>query len=84
MAGFLKYSKNEPFVIESWAGAGGEPDRVLRSRERAIMVSEYLLKKFALKPNYVAIMPMNASGLPDVQERDGIGLVLFAPKPPRK
>jgi phospholipid/cholesterol/gamma-HCH transport system substrate-binding protein len=87
MAGFLKYSKNEPFIVESWAGPGGEPERVLRSRERAIMVSEYLIKKFALKPNYVAIMPMNASGLPDTQSRDGrdgVALVLFAPKPSRR
>jgi len=84
MAGFLKYSKNEPFIIESWAGAGNEPDRVLRSRERAMLVSEYLVKKFELKPNYVAIMPMNASGVSDGQTRDGIELALFAPKPSRK
>src|SRR5262245_55677906 len=84
MVGFLKYSKNEPFVVESWAGLGGEPERVLRSRERAIMVSEYLVKRFALKPNYVAIMPMNASGVSEGQLRDGVGLVLFAPKPTRK
>jgi len=84
MVGFLKYSKTEPFVVESWAGFGGEPERVLRSRERAIMVSEYLVKKFALKPNYVAIMPMNASGASDGQSRDGVGLVLFTPKPTRK
>ena len=84
MVGFLKYSKTEPFVVESWAGFGGEPERVLRSRERAIMVSEYLVKKFALKPNYVAIMPMNASGASDGQSRDGVGLVLFTLKPTRK
>jgi phospholipid/cholesterol/gamma-HCH transport system substrate-binding protein len=84
MVTFLKYSKTEPFVVESWAGLGGEPERVLRSRERAIMVSEYLVKKFALKPNYVAIMPMNASGTSDGQARDGVGLVLFAPKPTRR
>jgi phospholipid/cholesterol/gamma-HCH transport system substrate-binding protein len=83
MATFLKYSKNEPFIVESWAGPGSEPERILRSRERAIKVSEYLVEKFALKPNYVAIMPMNAveSG---GQARDGIGLVLFAPKPSKK
>jgi len=80
MTGFLKYSKNEPFIVESWAGPGGDPERVLRSRERAIMVSEYLVQKFALKPNYVAVMPMNASGVTDAQSRDGVGLVLFAPK----
>jgi phospholipid/cholesterol/gamma-HCH transport system substrate-binding protein len=84
MAGFLKYSKTEPFIVESWAGSGAEPDRVLRSRERGIMVSEYLVKRFALKPNYVAIMPMNATGSNDGQGRDGVGLVLFAPKPTRK
>jgi phospholipid/cholesterol/gamma-HCH transport system substrate-binding protein len=84
MTGFLKYSKNEPFIIESWAGAGVEPERVLRSRERAIMVSDYLVKKFTLKPNYVAIMPMNASGVTEGPSRDGVGLVLFAPKSSRR
>jgi phospholipid/cholesterol/gamma-HCH transport system substrate-binding protein len=85
MASFLQYSKTDPLVIESWAGSGNEPERVLRARQRAIMVSEYLVEKFALKPSYVATMPMNA-GTPssDRQSRDGIGLVLFAPKAPRR
>ncbi len=80
MAGFLRYSKNDPFIVEAWAGPGTDPQTVLLSRERAIMVSEYLVKKFELKPNYVAIMPMNAAMPPNVPARDGIGLVLFAPK----
>jgi phospholipid/cholesterol/gamma-HCH transport system substrate-binding protein len=80
MTGFLKYSKNEPFIIESWAGSGSEPEQVLRSRERAIMVSDYLVQRFDLKSNYVAIMPMNAAGVAAAQPRDGVGLVLFAPK----
>jgi phospholipid/cholesterol/gamma-HCH transport system substrate-binding protein len=84
MASFLKYSKNEPFIIESWAGPGTEAERILRARERAIKVSEYLVDKFELKSNYVAIMPMNAVETTDNQSRDGIGLVLFVPKPPRK
>jgi len=83
MASFLKYSKSEPFVIESWAGAGSEPANVLRARERGIMVSDYLIKKFALKPNFVAVMPMNAAPS-NGQARDGVGLVLYAPKPPKK
>jgi len=78
------YSKNEPFIIESWAGSGSEPERILRARERAIKVSEYLIDKFELKPNYVAIMPMNAVESADGHSRDGIGLVLFAPKPSLK
>jgi phospholipid/cholesterol/gamma-HCH transport system substrate-binding protein len=84
MASFLKYSKNEPFIIESWAGPGTDPERILRGRERALRVSEYLIDKFELKPNYVAIMPMNAIESTGDQSRDGIGLVLFAPKPSRK
>jgi phospholipid/cholesterol/gamma-HCH transport system substrate-binding protein len=83
MASFLKYSKTEPFVIESWAGAGTEPANVLRARERGILVSDYLIKKFALKPNFVAVMPMNAAPS-NSQARDGVGLVLYAPKPPKK
>jgi phospholipid/cholesterol/gamma-HCH transport system substrate-binding protein len=80
MAGFLKYSKTDPLVIESWAGPGNEPERVLRSRERGIMVSEYLMGKFELKPNYVAVMPMNATIVPQPQARDGVNLVLHVPR----
>ena len=47
------------------------------------MVSDYLIKKFALKPNFVAVMPMNAAPS-NGQARDGVGLVLYAPKPPKK
>jgi phospholipid/cholesterol/gamma-HCH transport system substrate-binding protein len=84
MASFLKYSKSDPFVVESWAGNGPEPERVLRARERAIMVSDYLTKKFALHPSSVGIMPMNALGSSNGQARDGISLVLFAPKPTKR
>jgi phospholipid/cholesterol/gamma-HCH transport system substrate-binding protein len=84
MTSFLRYSKNEPFVIESWAGSGSEPERVLRSRERAIMVSEYLVKKFSLKSNNVAVMPMNAATAAGGDTRDGVTLALFAPKPTRR
>lgn len=80
MSRFLLYSKNEPFIIESWAGAGSDPETILKSRERAILVSEYLVDTFELKSNYVATMPMNA-GIPQGAVRDGVGLVLYAPKP---
>ena len=85
MTSFLRFSKNEPFVVESWAGGtGSEPERVLRSRERAIMVSEYLVKKFALKSNNVAVMPMNAATAAGGDPKDGVTLALFAPKPTRR
>ncbi|MBI2822273.1 MAG: MCE family protein [Acidobacteria bacterium] len=83
MARFLRYSRNDPLIIESWAGAGGEADQILRSRSRAIMVSEYLVEKFDLRSNYVGIMPMNAVASGG-QARDGIALVLFAPKDSRR
>jgi phospholipid/cholesterol/gamma-HCH transport system substrate-binding protein len=84
MTNFLRYSKNEPLVVESFAGTGSESERVLRGRERGIMVSEYLVKKFSLKSNYVAVMPMNAGGPGDGDTRDGVGLALFPPKPAKK
>ena len=84
MASFLRYSKNDPLIVEAWAGPGSDPALVLRARERAVLVSDYLVKRFGLKPNYVAIMPMNAAAAGDGKARDGVGLVLFAPKPARK
>jgi hypothetical protein len=44
------------------------------------MVSDYLTKKFDLHPSSIGIMPMNALGSSNGQARDGISLVLFAPK----
>jgi phospholipid/cholesterol/gamma-HCH transport system substrate-binding protein len=84
MAGFLAYSRNDPLIVESWAGRGSEPERVLQSRERAIAVSDYLLEQFALRPNYVGIMPMNAAAPDDGQFRDGVALVLFASRDARR
>jgi len=84
MTNFLRYSKNEPLVVESFTGTGSESERVLRGRERGILVSEYLVKKFSLKSNYVAVMPMNAGGPGDGDTRDGVGLALFPPKPAKK
>jgi phospholipid/cholesterol/gamma-HCH transport system substrate-binding protein len=84
MTSFLKYSKSDPLIVEAWAGSGPEPERILRGRERAIMVSDYLMKKFDLHPNSVGIMPMNAVGSSNGQARDGISLVLFVPKSNKK
>jgi phospholipid/cholesterol/gamma-HCH transport system substrate-binding protein len=84
MAGFLLYSRNDPLIVESWAGGGTDAASVLRSRARAILVSEYLMKRFVLKPNYVAIMPMNAALPAGSAVRDGIGLSMFVPKPSRR
>jgi phospholipid/cholesterol/gamma-HCH transport system substrate-binding protein len=84
MAGFLAYSRTDPLIVESWAGRGTEPERALRSRERAIVVSDYLVDRFDLRPNYVGIMPMNAIAPDDDQFRDGIALVLFAPRDARR
>lgn len=78
MAEYLRYSKEDPLMIEAYA-AGADPEDLLRARDWALAVREYLIGRFELRPSYVGIMPMLVSDLaPDDQAGDGVALVLFA------
>lgn len=78
IAEYLRYSKEDPLMIEAYA-AGPDPDTLLKARDWAVAVREYLINRFELNPSYLGIMPMLVSDLPaDQQNGDGVGLVLFA------
>ena len=76
---YLRVAANTPLIIEGYAGTGSEQDHFLRSRERARLVRDYLVRRFDLKPTYVGAIPMGSverSG-PSGQPFEGLGIVYF-------
>jgi phospholipid/cholesterol/gamma-HCH transport system substrate-binding protein len=79
MAEFVKYPRTSPFVVEGYAKETTGDERFLLSRARAQLVRDYLVAKFGLDPNVVAIMPMGAEaeGSPAGEQWDGVALAMF-------
>ena len=82
MAEFVKYPRTSPFVVEGYARELTGDERFLLSRKRAQLVRDYVVGKFGLDPNTVAIMPMGAKavGSPAGDEWDGVALAMFVPR----
>jgi phospholipid/cholesterol/gamma-HCH transport system substrate-binding protein len=81
MSQFLRYPQKSPFVVEGYAQDTTGDARYLNSRMRAQLVRDYVVAKFKLDPNYLAIMPMgsDAPGSPTGREWNGVALALFVP-----
>jgi phospholipid/cholesterol/gamma-HCH transport system substrate-binding protein len=79
MAAFVQYPRTSPFVVEGYASEITADERFLLSRSRAQLVRDYIVGKFGLDPNYVAVMPMGseAPGSPDGDKGEGVALALF-------
>jgi outer membrane protein OmpA-like peptidoglycan-associated protein len=79
MAQFVQYPRTSPFVVEGYANANTADERFLLSRGRAQLVRDYIIGKFGLDSNHVAVMPMGfeAPGSPDGDQWSGVGLALF-------
>jgi phospholipid/cholesterol/gamma-HCH transport system substrate-binding protein len=79
MSQFVRYPQKSPFVIEGYALDATGDARYLNSRTRAQVVRDYILGKFKLDPNYLAIMPMgsDAPGSPSGGEWSGVALAMF-------
>jgi phospholipid/cholesterol/gamma-HCH transport system substrate-binding protein len=79
MSQLVGYPRTSPLVVEGYAEEGTRDQRFLLSRSRAQAVRDYVVSKFGLDANFVAIMPMGeeASGSPDGSRWDGVALALF-------
>jgi outer membrane protein OmpA-like peptidoglycan-associated protein len=79
MSTYVRYPRNSPFVVEGYAREATGDKRFLLSRGRARLVRDYVVGKFGLDPNYVAVMPMGskAEGSPEGNTWDGVALSLF-------
>jgi phospholipid/cholesterol/gamma-HCH transport system substrate-binding protein len=82
MSQFLRYPHTSPLVVEGYARDATGDARYLNSRTRAQLVRDYVLAKFKLNPNYVAVMPMGAEApdSPSGREWNGVALALFVEK----
>lgn len=60
MSGLTPYLPNNPVVVEGYSTSGPPSQQYLASRQRAILVSEYLQKHFHLNPKWVGVMPFSA------------------------
>jgi phospholipid/cholesterol/gamma-HCH transport system substrate-binding protein len=81
MAEFVKYPRTSPLVVEGYAREVTADLRFLIGRERGQLVREYLVAKFGLDPDKVAVMPMGAEARdsPAGDSWDGVALALFVP-----
>jgi phospholipid/cholesterol/gamma-HCH transport system substrate-binding protein len=81
MGMFLRFPQRYPFVLEGYARGHTAAARHLDSRRRAELVRDYLVAKFKLDTNFVAIMPMGdeAEGSPSGDHWDGVALAMFVP-----
>ena len=79
MGEFLRFTRDNAVIVEGYEGKGSSDEQFLRSRERAVKVREYLLKRFSLSAEYVGVMPMGAvrSSTPPGALQDGVALVLL-------
>ena len=79
MSAFLRFTRDSAVMVEGYSGSGSSEDQFVRSRERAVKVREYLVKRFSLSTEYVGVMPMGAVKLssPPGAVQDGVALVLL-------
>jgi phospholipid/cholesterol/gamma-HCH transport system substrate-binding protein len=79
MSQFVRYPQRSPFVVEGYALDATGDARYLSGRARAQLVRDYIVGKFKLDPNYVAIMPMGseAPGSPSGRDWNGVALAMF-------
>ena len=81
MSQFVRYPRTSPFVVEGYAEADTGDEAFLTGRRRTQLVRDYLVSKFGLDANYVAVMPLGseAKGSPAGNTWDGVALALFVP-----
>jgi phospholipid/cholesterol/gamma-HCH transport system substrate-binding protein len=81
MSQFVRYPKTSPFVVEGYAEGLTTEERFRVSRARAAMVRDYVVGKFGLDAQLVAIMPMGneAEGAPGGDKWNGVALAMFVP-----
>lgn len=85
-AKFVEHAKDDPILVEGYAGDENAADAYLLSQRRAQAVRGYLIEKYGLRPNYVGVMQMGRveSTAPTGKPWDGVALVRFIDKKEKK
>lgn len=74
VATFIDRLAGDPLVVEGYAREGTKDEQYVRSRLRASLVRNYLINKFELDPQMIAVMPLGADA------EDGVALAVFQEK----
>jgi phospholipid/cholesterol/gamma-HCH transport system substrate-binding protein len=79
MAAYLRYPRTTPIVVEGYAGAGTYDAQFRLSRRRAQLVRDYIVGRFGLQPQFVAVMPLGAEapGSPSNGRWEGVAIAAF-------
>ncbi|MBI1354433.1 MAG: MCE family protein [Acidobacteria bacterium] len=83
---FIDHVKDDPVMVEGYAGVDNPSEAYLLSQRRAAAVRGYLINKYGLRPNYVGVMEMGRveSTAKDGKPWDGVALVRFLDKKEKK
>lgn len=83
MAAFVRYPRTTPIVVEGYATEGTTDVQFRLSRHRAQLVRDYIVSRFALRPQFTAVMPLGADavGSPSNGQWEGIAIAVFVEKP---
>jgi len=79
MEGFQRFTEGIALIVEGYSAQGTPNERFIRSRDRSLLVREYLEKKFTLSSDYVGTMamgPVQSHSTP-LENEDGVALVLL-------
>jgi phospholipid/cholesterol/gamma-HCH transport system substrate-binding protein len=76
---FLKYREAGPLVVEGHAQGPDTAERYLVSRTRAVVVRDYLVRRFELDPTATGVMALGADpvGTPPTPAWEGVVLAVF-------
>jgi phospholipid/cholesterol/gamma-HCH transport system substrate-binding protein len=79
MDDFQRFTEGIALMVEGYSANGTQNERFIRSRDRSMLVREYLERKFALNSGYVGVMAMGSvqSHTMPLTSEDGIALVLL-------
>jgi phospholipid/cholesterol/gamma-HCH transport system substrate-binding protein len=79
MDDFQRFTEGIALMVEGYSANGTQNERFIRSRDRSLLVRDYLERKFALSSGYVGVMPMGSvqSHTMPLTSEDGIALVLL-------
>ena len=79
MSTYLKYLPANPLVVEGYAPAPTIAERFRVSRERAAIVREYILGKYAVPPQNAGFIGLGVEtpDSPDGKQWDGVAITLF-------
>jgi len=79
MGAFLKYREEGPLIVEGHAQGPDEAERYLISHTRAVVVRDYLVRRFLLDPTAIGMMALGGEpvGVPPAPGWEGIVLAVF-------